>query len=310
MSDHIVRMPPRPSRKHPGQGELSLLVDKQIESDGIGMGVLRDGTPFLNQRGLARLCGVENRYIGLISSEWNSSTQSEKTRRIQEILRERGESISVAAHEATYGGRKILAYPDNVCMAALEYYAFEAGLSGQETALRSYRKLASHGLRQFIYNQVGYVYRDVDDVWRIFKDRVSLTYDAVPVGYFGIFKELSGVIVTLGLQGLHIDENFVPDISVGQAWAKHWEDRCLSRLYGVRGTYRHYYPSYFPQSGSNPQLAACYPEAALGEFRRWVRQDYIGQGRFKAYLARKVHERLLPEGYVERAMIALTKVKG
>jgi hypothetical protein len=29
------------------------------------MGVLKDGTPLLNQRGLARLCGIENAHIGL-----------------------------------------------------------------------------------------------------------------------------------------------------------------------------------------------------------------------------------------------------
>jgi hypothetical protein len=310
LSNHILKMPPLPGRKHSAQGELSLLVDKQIEADGIGMGVLRDGTPFLNQRGLGRLCGVENRYIGLISSEWNSPAQSERTRRIQQMLRERGETVTVAARETYFGGRKVLAYPDNVCMAVLEHYAFEADLSGRETALKSYRKLASHGIRQFIYSQVGYVSREADDVWRIFKDRVSLTYNAVPVGSFGMFKELSDVIVTLGLQGLHIDENFVPDISVGQAWSKHWDESGLTELHGPRGTYQHYYPSYFPQSASNPQSASCYPEKALGEFRRWFREDYIGQGRFKAYLSRKVQERLLPEGYVERAMLALTKAKG
>ena len=54
-------------------------------------------------------------------------------------------------------------------------------------------------------------------------------------------------------------------------------------------------------------MAACYPEDALGEFRRWFKKDYIGEGRFKSYLTRKVTEKLLPDGYVERAMLALVK---
>lgn len=300
-------MPPRVSNKDPKQGELNLLVDRQIEADGIGMGVLRDGTPFLNQRGLARLCGVENRYIGLISSEWNSAVQSERTRKVREILADRGETASVAAYETFFGKRKVLAYPDTVCMAILEYYAFEVELSGQAIAKSSFRTLARHGLKQFIYNRVGYNYKKEDDVWKIFKDRVGLTYDAVPIGFFGIFKEISSLIITLGLSGLHIDENFVPDISVGQAWARYWSDMKLSSRYGDRGTYLHHYPQYFPQAASNPQVVACYPEEALGVFRKWFREEYIGEGRFKKYLTKKFNERLLPEGYVERAMIALMK---
>lgn len=134
-----------------------------------------------------------------------------------------------------------------------------------------------------------------------------MTYDAVPAGFFGIFKELGSLIVTLGLSGLQIDEKFVPDISVGRAWSDHWETSSLADRFGGRAQYRHNYPSYFPQAASNPQRAWCYPEEALGEFRRWFRQDYIGEGRFKRYLTKKVSERLLPPDYVERAMLALTK---
>jgi hypothetical protein len=43
----------------PGQGSLSLGIEKDTDINGIGMGVLSDGTPYLNQRGLAALCGVQ-----------------------------------------------------------------------------------------------------------------------------------------------------------------------------------------------------------------------------------------------------------
>lgn len=271
------------------------------------MGVLRDGTPFLNQRGLARLCGVQNRYIGLISTEWMGHSPSEATSRVRALLDARGELSSVAAYETYCGKQKVLAYPDSVCMAILEYFAFEAARQGEHIARESYRKLARHGIRQFIYARVGYKNRPDEDLWQIFKDRVSLTYDAVPNGYFSVFKELASLIVTLGLKGLHIDENFVPDISVGQAWAQYWEKHRLYAKYGPRSKYPHRYPSYFPQAASNPQMSWCYPEDFLGIFRRWFREDYIGQGRFKKYLTKKVGERFLPEGYVERAMLALTR---
>src|SRR5690348_17265251 len=47
-----------PKSANPKQGTLDLGIAKQIEIDGVGMGVLSDGTAFLTGRGLARLCGV------------------------------------------------------------------------------------------------------------------------------------------------------------------------------------------------------------------------------------------------------------
>jgi hypothetical protein len=307
MTRQILRMPPRIQKKDPAQRELAITVDRQVEDDGIGMGVLSDGTPFLNQRGLGLLCGVKNKYIGEITDEWTSETQSERVIAIKKSLQDRGELNPVAAFDTKHGNVRVLAYPDAVCMAILEYFAFEANWAGKEIAFSNYRKLARHGLKKFIYDRVGYVPVETNDVWRIFKDRVSLTYDAVPEGFFGVFKELASLIVTLGLGGLHIDESVVPDISVGKAWAAHWQETRLELKFGARTNYAHRYPPYFPQAASNPQMAACYPEDALGEFRRWFRHDYIGEGRFKRYLAKKVSERLLPEGYVERAMLALTR---
>jgi len=52
------------------QGSLDLGIEKERDVEGIGMGVLSDGTPYLNQRGLAALCGVQNAHIGTISSQW------------------------------------------------------------------------------------------------------------------------------------------------------------------------------------------------------------------------------------------------
>jgi hypothetical protein len=52
-----------------------LHVDKQTEIQGVEMGVLSDGTPFLTQRGLARLCGIQNAHIGTIGTEWDEEIQ-------------------------------------------------------------------------------------------------------------------------------------------------------------------------------------------------------------------------------------------
>jgi hypothetical protein len=308
MQPKIAKFPARRRASDPAQRELELHVEREIYRDGIGMGVLSDGTPFLTQRAIGDLCGLRNKYIGEISSEWSSRNPPKEVVRVKEMLYEQGLDIPASPHIEVWAGKKrYLAYPDTICTALLEYFAFEVRRQGADLALRNYRRLTRHGLKKFIYDSTGYSEKTEDDLWKIFKDRVSLTYDAVPAGYFGIFKEISSLIVTLGLSGLHIDERFVPDISVGRAWAEHWKEASLEDEYGSRASYSHRYPSYFPQAASNPQIASCYPEAALGEFRRWFREDYLGEGRFKRYLTKKVNDRLLPEGYVERAMLALIK---
>jgi hypothetical protein len=286
----------------PKQRLLDLQIQKQIEIDGVGMGVLTDGTPFLTGRGLARLCGVNNARIVEISADWSKSPPPPAIAKIKEILE--GRDISVAQPHVAIRQRSgdFYAYPDVVCLAVLEFYAFDASRT-REQAKKNFRLLAGKALREFIYTQVGYDPRDlVPDVWRQFHDRVSLTYNSIPAGYFGIFKEMSDMIVTLGQAGAHIDEKFVPDISVGQHWGKHWSANCLDQKYGSRIKYEHNYPDYFPQAESNPQEPWCYPDDALAEFRRWIREDYIGKGKFAKYLDTKVKQAALPASFAQLAI--------
>src|SRR5688572_7909644 len=75
------------------QGRLDLGIDRAIEIDGIGMGVLTDGTAFLTGRGLARLCGVGHRNIQDISAEFYGSPVPPRVARIQDILRSHGVTL-------------------------------------------------------------------------------------------------------------------------------------------------------------------------------------------------------------------------
>ena len=80
----------------------------------------------------------------------------------------------------------------------MEYYAFESRGENRETAVKNFRAGAGQALREFIYVNVGYdPNTNVPQVWKQFHDRVSLVYNAVPSGYFGIFKEIADMIVTL-----------------------------------------------------------------------------------------------------------------
>lgn len=274
----------------PEQLRLDLQIAVEREVDGVGMGVLSDGTPFLNIRGLARMCGVDHANIIRITADWLEKPAKSRVQKIRELVRDQGADDTIAFMAIIKDGTIHHAVPSAVCMAILEYYAFDAG-STNETAAKSYRTLARKGFNDFIYAQVGYNPSGAAGIaWKQFHDRVSLAYDTVPDGYFSIFKEIASILVTMMREGANLGEKFIPDISVGQHWGKYWIAENLDIIHGERIRYDHNYPEYFPQSLSNPQPAYCYPDDALGEFRKWVREEYIPK-KFGPYLQTKVAQK-------------------
>ena len=193
---------------------MDLKIEKQREVNGVGMGVLTDGTPFLTGRGLARLCGISNARIVELSGDWNDEKRP-LTRRVKELLGAKGLAVPAPHIAIEQSSGTFYAYPDPLCIAVLEFYAFDAGANIRQRAINNFRLLAGKALQEFIYTQVGYDPRnEVPSVWKQFHDRVSLTYSSVPSGFFGVFKEIADMIVTLGQAGLAIDSAFVPDLSV------------------------------------------------------------------------------------------------
>lgn len=259
----------------PQQLRLDIEIAAEIERDGVGMGVLSDGSPFLTIRGLARMCGVDMAAIVRMTAAWQDVPLKPREHKIRELIRAQGADDSIAFFGFMKNGVVHHAIPAAVCMAVVEYYAFEARGDNAQAA-HSYRTLARKGFQEFIYAQVGFNPNGSPSIaWQQFHDRVSLSYHTVPAGYFSIFKEISDMLVSMIRQGADLGSHFVPDISVGQRWAKHWKDNNLEVIYGERRQYEHNYPSYFPQAPSNPQPAYCYPDDALAEFRKWVRQQYV-----------------------------------
>ena len=91
---------------------------------------------------------------------------------------------------------------------------------------------------------------------------------------------------------------------MGSVWGKHWVTNNFDASLGARIKYQHNYPSYFPQAESNPQEPWCYPDMALAEFRRWLREDYIGKGKFSTYITGKVTQKQLPASFAQLAIAA------
>lgn len=273
----------------PKQVPLDLGIEVQKDVDGVEMGVLENGIPYLTQRGLAVLTGVNRSVIQAITKEWEDHFYDEvivkdRLSFFRTYLKEHGFQDEPTLYiETVQKGTINYAYPDVVCMAFLEYYAFESKGSDSTVALSSYRKLAGSGLQRFIYDALDYT---PEDKWKYYHDRVSLLKDSAPAGHFIIFQEVTGLTVDLIAHDLPVNSKTVVDGSVGIHWSTYWKENDLSSQFGERIDYEHNYPDYFPQARSNPQPAKAYPDAALPEFRRWFKQVYL-LTKFPAYMLSK-----------------------
>jgi hypothetical protein len=203
------------------QLSLNLEIVAEREIDGVGMGVFGDGNTFLTLRGLSRMCGVDNATIIRITAAWQESPLKPREKKIRELVRAQGADDSISFVAIKKNGTIYHAVPSAVCMAVLEYYAFE--VKGDfERAAKNYRILARKGFNDFIYSQVGYnPSGEASVAWQQFHDRVSLAYHTVPDGYLSIFKEIADILVTLIRKGANLGNKFVPDISVGIHWSKY-----------------------------------------------------------------------------------------
>jgi hypothetical protein len=255
--------------------QLNLFAVKEVKVDGIvAMGVLSDGTPYLTLRGLARMCGVDHMALLRLANNWSEERAKPRGAMILDLLQKQGHNGSSLNTQAA-AGVETHVYTDAVCMAILEYYAFEATQGSNEIAQRNYRVLARHSFRSFIYEKCGYdPDKHIPHSWRDFHERLLIN-DQLPVGYFSVFREIADLVVHMIKAGCPFDDHTVPDISVGIAWGRYWEDQLLNTIYGPRKKFPHIYPDWYPQSVVNPVPAWIYPNSALGVFHTWLQRNYI-----------------------------------
>lgn len=285
----------------PAQGILDLGVEVQRDVNGVEMGVLENGIPFLTQRGLAKIAGVHRSVISDLSQEWEATYDDDVIGKdrisfLREKLRQAGYNERKLYIEIRKDGSLTFAYPDIVCMAIIEYYAFEAKTPSSE-AIDNFRRLATFGLQKFIYEALKYT---PADRWMHYHDRVSLLRNSAPDGYWIVFNAITGLIVDLINANLTVNDRTIPDISVGIAWSAHWDTKGLNKVHGERVKCEHNYPSYFRQAPSNPQHPWAYPDAALPEFKRWFRHEYL-MTKFPLYILKKAN--VLPGGVEEAKAI-------
>lgn len=292
---------------HTTQGEL-FVVERQAEFEGIEMGVLSSGMPYLSERGLAGMCGIDNTVLNELAMNWSQERVKPRGRQIEVLLRKSGYQEDSLYLRSMHNGREVNAYPEPVCIAILEYYAFITK-EPKEMAQYNFRNLARVKFREYVYQAVGYSpERKTLDSWKHFHDRVDLTESAVPDGYFCVFRETASMIIPMIRVGITISDKVIPDISVGIAWSNHWKSNLLEGKFGARITYDHNYPDYYPQCKSNPQPAQAYPDAALAEFKRWLKQTYIKE-KLHPYMMGQIKKGAVPFSTGTMAVLALTTGK-
>ncbi|MBS2783200.1 hypothetical protein [Aeromonas salmonicida] len=267
------------------QYKLQLSSVRHTAPDGIEMGVMNDGTPYLGARGLAALCGVVPSVIITLVKDWQIDLRTKpRGQAIEKLILEQGGDPNNLYEPIIVDGKTYHAINDTNCMAILEYYAFDSQ-TPQEQAKRNYRSLAKLTLRTFIYERTGYNPEDlIPHYWKVFHERITL--NELPSGYFSVFSEIANLIISSIRNGMPFDSKTMPDISVGIAWGKHWGDNTLDHKYGNRIKHRHNFPVDFPQKDP---MAWIYPVDALGEFRRWMDNIYVTQ-KFGPYLHKKLKD--------------------
>ncbi|GBC59420.1 hypothetical protein DENIS_0359 [Desulfonema ishimotonii] len=247
----------------------------KISQDGIEMGVLENGMPYLSQRGLVKMAGIPRTSFQNLTSDWSKGKKTGVSKAINDLLLESGYTEKELFLKIDVNGQTTYAYTEPVVIAVLEYYAFDAK-NKSETAQNSFRILTKAGFRLFVYRYTGYQPQHEQlDSWKHFHDRVDLVYDNMPIGYYCIFREIAGMIVSLIREDVAISDKIIPDISVGIHWSKHWKNNNLSNKFGDPIKYEHNYPEYYPQSKSNPQPAHAYPNESLHIFREWFETTYL-----------------------------------
>ncbi|HEY8098520.1 MAG TPA: hypothetical protein VIE65_20845, partial [Methylobacter sp.] len=137
---------------------------------------------------------------------WNEEPEKPRIAAIKSILNKSGAATTKPHIEVAYKGKVHFCYPADICLAVLEYYAFDAGTNCQPEARDNFRTLAGSKLRELIYSQVGYDPSGArTHKFTKWHERVALNHQSAPKGYFSVFNEAHTIFYELIMAGADID---------------------------------------------------------------------------------------------------------
>lgn len=205
------------------------------EFDGIELGIFNDGTPFASARGLSALCGVTPKAITDVGEYVDVDEDKFRAGKIASLLGQygfKGEKLYV---NFQYKDQIVNAYSEPVCMAFLEYYAYEAGKRCTNKAKEVARVLMRKSFKDFVYALVGYKTQKTSfsdyTLDRIFHHH-NVDVNPLPDGYFCLFDKMIELLQKFDLRiGYELSEQWYdfrkgdkrflePDISLGRAFSE------------------------------------------------------------------------------------------
>ncbi|ELB2807297.1 hypothetical protein J4H27_01805 [Vibrio alginolyticus] len=246
----------------------SVPLKHQTEANGFEMGVMSDGTPYLTASGLAYICGTARSNIITLVNDWQNQRLHPRGRIISQIIERNGGNPSKDLHiPIKVRGKTHHAVPHDICMAVLEYYAFESR-SEADVARDNFRNLASQSLKEFIYKRTGY--KGTGALPRHL-ERYTKNRAKIPYTHFSMLNEITlNLIAPLEEAGYTLPESLVPDISEGRLFCD-W----LRKNRGVEPKefpdYEHEYPD------GRVVQARLYPTEYLEDFRRHFHEVWLNE---------------------------------
>jgi hypothetical protein len=259
------------------QGNLALFPTVEVVADGIPMGVLSDGTPYLTLYGLAKLCGIDEAPLRMFTSNWDAEKIKPRGQKIASYLADRGYVNVDRLYTRVVNSSNVEthAYPDYVCMAIMRYYAMDAANFDRSIAVGNFVRLAEYTLKRMIYEKANYnPNASIDLSFENYRARIKLN-DQIPTSHFAVFREIADIAMNLIGGGFPMDDTTSLDGSVGSHWGRYWAKNRLSEKFGERIQHPHLYPDNYRQAAANKFITAwIYPIEALGTFRKWLHENY------------------------------------
>lgn len=270
--------------------DLEVIQSVAIAGLPVEVGILPDGTPFMSGRELARACGISNSTLvgwGEMTPQLGDRYRAGKMAELLATYGYSGDRFFVPIPDGTkFGGRaNVSAYPYKVCMAFLDYYAFEAN---KEEARNSLRVLSEKQLPQFIEQTV----REQANPPLKAKPqppRVKSTSpfqtrplrEGIPIGYFTV-RQIMSSDQARSLPALPLSERQTALLTnIDKAWSRYWTIHQLALIFGDRFPV----PQLSLNDWARPRQYV-YPNTVLDEFKDWLYKQYIPE-RFPSYLQRK-----------------------
>ncbi|HCR2981069.1 TPA: hypothetical protein ON183_005599 [Serratia marcescens] len=243
-------------------------IKHQIGDDGFEVGVMSDGTPYLTASSLAFICGSARSNIITLVSDWQNMRHNPRGQAISQIIIRNGGDPSQSLHkEIRVKGTVYHAIPADICMAVLEYFAFDSK-SQSDIARDNYRNLATQSLKEFIYKRTGYKATGAlpAHLARYTKNRAKIPYT-----HFSMLNEITlSLIAPLEEAGYTLPDNLIPDISEGRMFCA-W-------LRKNRNVEPKNFPRYKHEYLDGRVVDAClYPIEFMDDFRRHFHEEWLAK---------------------------------